>query len=409
MPNYQKKPSKKITVLQKGKGLTQDASKAINYVKRQHERKASEKEASERFSEYSQQSKKKERLRDADAPKTLQEKSSDAAKKVALFVKRHKKPRDERSVRRINPKILLWILGFVCLVLIILTGTNPRFREPFKSAASVFVVPVQKGINAIGLWLSDTFEAHRTIEELEQENKELRDQVDALTMEVTLFSEKEQELEKLQELFQVKDQYADYDMVAAHIISKDSSKWFATFTIDKGTDDGITKDMNVVASGGLVGIVVDAGRNYAKVRSIIDDESSVSAQFDKTSDLCIVQGSIPLMERNIVEFTDVGADVMISLNSAVVTSHVSSKYLPGILIGYISELGNDSNNLTKSGRIIPVVDFRHIQDVLVIKELKQFVASSGSSNAAAMINDVAQPAEDELDLPDENAGAEDAG
>ncbi len=370
MPNYQKKPSKKVTVLQKGKGLTSDASKAIQYVKRQHQRKASEKEASERFSEYSQQSKKKEHLRDADAPKTLQEKGSDAAKKVVRFVKRRKKPRDERSVRKINPKVLLWILGFVCLVLIILTGTNPRLREPFKRAASVFVVPVQKGINAIGLWLSDTFETHRTIEELEQENKELHDQVDALTMEVTRFSEKEQELAKLQELFQVKDQYADYDMVAAHIIAKDSSKWFATFTIDKGTDDGITKDMNVVASGGLVGIVVDAGTNYAKVRSIIDDESSVSAQFDKTSDLCIVQGSIPLMERNIVAFTDVGAEVMISLNSAVVTSHVSSKYLPGILIGYVVDFELDANDLTQSGHIKPAVDFADLQEVLIITKTK---------------------------------------
>ena len=370
MPNYKKKPSKKIVILQKGKGLSSDASKAINYVKRQRKRKASEKEASERFSEYSQQSKNKERLRDADAPKTLQEKGSDAAKKVVRFVKRRKKPRDERSVRRINPKVLLWILGFVCLVLIILTGTNPRFREPFKRAASVFVVPVQKGINAIGLWLSDTFETHRTIEELEQENKELRDQLDALTMEVTLFSEKQQELEKLQELFRVKDQYADYDMVAAHIIAKDSSKWFASFTIDKGTDDGITKDMNVVASGGLVGIIIDAGPNYAKVRSIIDDESSVSAQFDKTSDLCIVKGSIPLMERNIVEFTDVGADVMISLNSAVVTSHVSSKYLPGLLIGYVVDFRLDANDLTQSGHIKPAVDFADLEEVLIITKTK---------------------------------------
>ena len=370
MPNYKKKPSKKIVILQKGKGLSSDASKAINYVKRQRKRKASEKEASERFSEYSQQSKNKERLRDADAPKTLQEKGSDAAKKVVRFVKRRKKPRDERSVRRINPKVLLWILGFVCLVLIILTGTNPRFREPFKRAASVFVVPVQKGINAIGLWLSDTFETHRTIEELEQENKELRDQLDALTMEVTLFSEKQQELEKLQELFRVKDQYADYDMVAAHIIAKDSSKWFASFTIDKGTDDGITKDMNVVASGGLVGIIIDAGPNYAKVRSIIDDESSVSAQFDKTSDLCIVKGSIPLMERNIVEFTDVGADVMISLNSAVVTSHVSSKYLPGLLIGYVVDFSLDANDLTQSGHIKPAVDFADLEEVLIITKTK---------------------------------------
>ena len=345
-------------------------NKAVKYMKRQHEKKAKEKAVSEKYSEYSQTSKNKERLRDADAPKSLQEKGTETVQKVVKYVKGHKKPRDERSIRHFNPKHLLWILGFLCVVLIILTGTNAKFREPFKRAASVFVVPVQKGVNSIGMWISDKLEARKTLEELEEENRELKEQVDALSMQVTMMGEKEQELEKLQELFQVKDQYADYDMVAAHVISKDSSKWFSTFTIDKGTSDGITRDMNVIASGGLVGIVIDAGPNYSVVRSIIDDESSVSAQFEKTSELCIIRGSIALMEQNVVEFTDVGADVMISMNSAVITSHVSSKYLPGLLIGYVVDFHLDANDLTQSGFIKPAVDFADLQEVLIITKTK---------------------------------------
>ena len=72
----------------------------------------------------------------------------------------------------------------------------------------------------------------------------------------------------------------------------------------------------------------------------------------------------------------------------VVTSNISEKFLPGILIGYISELGNDANNLTKSGEITPVVDFRHIQEVLVITDLKRYVASPESTSSAAVVNDV---------------------
>jgi rod shape-determining protein MreC len=55
----------------------------------------------------------------------------------------------------------------------------------------------------------------------------------------------------------------------------------------------------------------------------------------------------------------------------IVTSNISDKYLPGILIGYISTINQDANNLTKSGYITPAVDFEHLEEVLVILETKQ--------------------------------------
>ena len=55
------------------------------------------------------------------------------------------------------------------------------------------------------------------------------------------------------------------------------------------------------------------------------------------------------------------------------TSNISDKYLPGILIGYISSINKDANNLTKSGYITPAVDFEHLEEVLVILEQKQTV------------------------------------
>ena len=346
-------------------------SKMAGYIRRRNEKIASDRIASERFSEIAKKSKEKTKYRDADAPKTIQEKGTETVNKVVRYVKGHKKPRDERAVKHINPKHLLLILGAICLVLIVLTGTNERFRAPFRDAASIAVVPIQKGINSIGLWLSDRLEAQKTLDELEAENRELKEQVESLSMTVTSLRQEELELKRLQELFEISEQYTSYDMVAAHVVAKDSNKWFSTFTIDKGTQQGITKDMNVIASGGLVGIVTQAGPNFSIVRSIIDDESNVSAQFEDTSELCMLKGSLSLMEQNLLEFTDVSADVMISLNSALITSHVSSKYLPGILIGYVVDYRLDANDLTQSGYIKPVVDFSDLQEVLIITKLKE--------------------------------------
>ena len=164
----------------------------------------------------------------------------------------------------------------------------------------------------------------------------------------------------------------EYDKVAAEVIAMDDENWFSTFTINRGTDDGIQVDCNVIAGSGLVGIVTDVGSNWATVRSIIDDSSNVSAMTMSTSDRCIVSGDLRLINEGKLQFIHLkDDDDRIQEGEKIVTSDVSEKFLPGILIGYVSEIEEDPNNLTKTGTLTPVVDFEHIREVLVIKELKQ--------------------------------------
>ncbi len=130
--------------------------------------------------------------------------------------------------------------------------------------------------------------------------------------------------------------------------------------------------MNVIAGKGLVGIVTDVGPNYAKVRSIIDDVSKVSAMVVTTSDRCIVHGDLQEMNANQrIRFNDLkDPDDEITEGAQVVTSNISEKYLQGILVGSIGDLKKDSNNLTKSGTLTPAVDFEHLEEVLVILDKK---------------------------------------
>lgn len=89
---------------------------------------------------------------------------------------------------------------------------------------------------------------------------------------------------------------------------------------------------------------------------------------------------------NLVKLTD-AAD-RVTAGDKVVTSDISDRYLPGILIGYISEIAMDSNNLTKSGYITPEVDFRHLREVLVIKNLKDTSGSDALNRQAETETDM---------------------
>lgn len=123
--------------------------------------------------------------------------------------------------------------------------------------AEVTVVPLQKGINHIGSWMGDMKDNFQTLKEVRAENKKLQEQVDSLVIENNNLQQERYELERLQELYQLDQSYSDYKKTAAHVIGNDSGNWFSTFTIDKGSNDGIAKDMNVMAGSGLVGIVTD--------------------------------------------------------------------------------------------------------------------------------------------------------
>ncbi len=304
-------------------------------------------------------------------------------------------------------KTLLSVITVICAGLIALSIIFPDAASgPAGNVVKVLVTPLQKSMNSFGQYLSGLSTNLEGSASLKAKNKELQEKVDKLTAENSELVLNKEELTRLQTLLDLKNQYSDYDMVGANVISRGSSNWYNTFTIDKGTNDGIQVDCNVMAGAGLVGIVTKVGPNWATVRSIIDDDSNVSAMVSTTSDTCIVAGNLQLIDQGTISLVKLLDDNNhVHVGDKVVTSNISEKYLPGILIGYISELNNDANNLTKSGQLTPVVDFRHLQEVLVIRTLKNYVASQDDAKndkeerakAAAGAADESETASSETD------------
>ena len=274
--------------------------------------------------------------------------------------------------KRLSSKYLLMILSGVCVVAIFTSLVLNISGGPLNSIAGYVFVPMQEGINNAGSWLSSKANDFKTLGEVLAENKELKSQIDDLTTQLNKTKLEQYDLDNYRQLLDLDDQYADFDKIAAHVIAMDGTNWFSTFTIDKGSKQGIAKGMNVLAGSGLVGIVTDVGPNYAKVRRIIDDSSNVSAMVLTTKDNFNVSGSLMSMNKDkVLPFTELrDENNKVKQGDPVVTSYVSDQYQQGLLIGYIYSIEDNPNNLTKSGYITPVVDFQHLQEVLVITEIK---------------------------------------
>lgn len=268
-------------------------------------------------------------------------------------------------------KYILIVLTAVCLIFISTSFFTDKLVAPLRSAISMVVVPLQKGMNNLGLWTYDKYTTLQEISVVLDENKELKSKVDDLTEENNQLRQDTYELSRLRELYQLDEKYTGYTKVGARIIEVTADNWSKAFKVDKGSDDGIKKDMNVIAGGGLVGIVTEVGKNYSIIKTIVEDNNSVSGMLIDTNETCIVEGDIEQSDSGFVKLTHFKSDITVRDGDKVVTSNISDKYLQGILIGYAKDVTPDSNNLTQSGYLVPAVDFNNLQEVLIITEMKK--------------------------------------
>ncbi|HOA81157.1 MAG TPA: rod shape-determining protein MreC, partial [Defluviitaleaceae bacterium] len=206
----------------------------------------------------------------------------------------------------------------------------------------------------------------KNIKNLEKQNAELSKKVDELSYENKILQQYKDENTRLRKLLDLDKKYADYPKIGAEIIGKDPGNWYNVFLIDKGSNDGLEVDMVVLSGNGLVGHIIEVAPNYSKVLAIIDDRNAVSSKVLRTGDLGIVKGDLSLLNQGLcrMEYVDAEADIIVG--DEIVTSNLSDIYPPGIMIGTVKEIETESHGLTKYALIEPVVDFKHLEEVLVI-------------------------------------------
>ena len=236
-----------------------------------------------------------------------------------------------------SPKMLLILLTVICMLLLSVSVLFKDATRPFTSIVAAVVIPMQDGINSVGVWVSDRAGSMQSMEELRTENEQLRQQVEDLTRQNESLQSDQSELEELRALFALSQQYVNYTKIGARVISSGSGNWYENFVINKGSDDGIAVNMNVLAGDGLVGIVTEVGHNFARVQSIISDDSSVSAMSASAADTCVVKGNSESARRDgVIDVTYISKDAAMVDGEELVTSNISSKYLPGLKIGTVS-------------------------------------------------------------------------
>ena len=147
-----------------------------------------------------------------------------------------------------------------------------------------------------------------------------------------------------------------------------SGNWFEVFTINRGSKDGIEINSPVITAYGLVGRVSEVNLFTSKVVSIIDMDSTVAARVSSSRDVLIVRGDASLRSSGLCRMDYISPDVDIMPGDVIETSGLGGIYPKGIIIGQVKDVIRNEGQFDSYAVISPVVDFKRLEEVIVLKE-----------------------------------------
>lgn len=268
-----------------------------------------------------------------------------------------------------KPFLLLVVTLVLFIVMGITSQTNSKLSW-FSNLFNTVISPVQNVLSFSGSKVDRTLSFFKDNKAIREENDRLQERVVQLEKEVEGLKELKTKNDVLIEALNLKNQLKEFDYISSNIIAKDAGNWFNVFTVDKGSNNQVNKDSVVVASKGLVGRVMVSGPISAKVISVIDIDSTVSARLTKTRDLVEVKGDISLRDQGLCKMYNISPGIDIAVGDSVETSGIGGIFPKGITIGKVKEIRQINNELDRYAIIEPVVDFRRLEDVFVLRSKK---------------------------------------
>lgn len=205
-----------------------------------------------------------------------------------------------------------------------------------------------------------------TKEELTAENDRLKKQVDELNKKLVNYYTYQQENAQLRKFLELKSENQDFKPVSAAVIGSDPNDLFYQFTIDQGSQSGISVNDPVITESGVVGWISSISPNYSKVTTILSPDTKISA-VDKVNRESGVAGcDIKLADQGIVRLSYLSSGTTVKKGDIIVTNGLGGVYPRNLPIGTVKSVGNNSYDVSLYADITPFVDVKEVRDVMVI-------------------------------------------
>lgn len=226
---------------------------------------------------------------------------------------------------------------------------------PFQEFASA----LKGGFSGLGVYFSDKTATAA-------ENEVLKAQVAQLQQQLADYDELRRENEQLKEIVGITEQRQDLKMIGASVISGDGGEYFGTFTINKGSRDGIKEKDAVVTSAGVVGYVSEVSYNHCKVTTLLSPDCNIGGYDIVSGDFGVLTGDSALSAQGLLKLAYLPKGSLIAVGNIVVTSGLGGIYPQGFVAGVVQRVVADNQGLAMEAVLTPSADFSRLKDVLIV-------------------------------------------
>ena len=256
----------------------------------------------------------------------------------------------------------IFILIVIVLILVSIIWPQNPITGTIKSGGTYIINPIKKTIGNGAGGIKDFWGNIRDIRKLANINKDLEKENRKLFLESSRLGELEHENKILRAQLGFVQDHPEFDLVAAEVIGRDPNNFLQFMTINKGSNDGVKKEMPVVAEGFLVGKISEVESKSSKVFLITNPSSIVNALVEESRATGIVKGELGY--SLIIE--SISQEAKVKSGDTVITSGLGGTFPKGLVIGQINQIEEREAEVFKKAQIAPMIDFSSLEVVFVI-------------------------------------------
>jgi len=267
-----------------------------------------------------------------------------------------------RKIKGFKISLIIFVIVIGVLLLMFNSGISV-----LKNISGVIVIPIErvasdafKGVGNFFSSFGNKLSMQNSIDEAQAKLAQ-QETVQALAQET------QNENQRLRDLLGEQAKYPDMKFIYTQVILRSTDNFSVTYTLNKGSADGIKMDMPVVAVGGLAGRIIQVDEHWCIMMAIIDSRSAVPALAEVSRDIGIVKGiSDAGNATGSCSMTELPTNALLRPGDTIITSGMGGVFPKGINIGKIIEVSEGTQQLNSYAEIAPGVDFDHLENLLVL-------------------------------------------
>ena len=259
--------------------------------------------------------------------------------------------------------IVVLSVAFLGIIVLSIKGNS----NIISSGVGGVISPLQKIVYTVNEKVKGSFDFFINFSNVKKENEELTAKNAELENKLIEYERMKDENTRLREMFDYSQTNANYDYLGCNIIGYSGGNISNGYIIDKGTKDGVEKDMVVITPAGLVGKVTKASSSFAIVQTILNENIAVAAMVESTDETTgILQGITDSKNKNLTELSNIPIESAIKEGDKILTSGLGEMYPKEIRIGEVISVEVDNVGIMKRAVVKPYVDFNKLEGLFVV-------------------------------------------